>query len=352
MRFFGSALWFLAPGLRASVLAVTLALASWPQPVDASAGTRTSGTVRLFGVRYMDAHEFGRRFGLTQSWTVPLEQVRLTSRWTTLELTVHSVEAMLNGVRLFLSEPVVVSNGKLYLSRGDVDGLFTPILSPSTVPVTRRPKTIVIDAGHGGSDPGNQNRALKLNEETFTLDVARRLQRLLAAAGFKVIMTRTGDRTVSLEKRAEIANRANADLFISIHFNAFSDPGIAGAETYVMTPRLQHSTPQRERDRRMMTTRFDGNAHDRQNALLGYHVHRALVGELRTPDRGLKRFRYSVLRSVDCPAVLVEAAFLSNPREARAVTSASHRQRIAKAIASGVTRHVAVVERNLKSRRR
>lgn len=308
-------------------------------------------TSRFFGVEYVEAQEFGRRFGLSPRWTVANKRMQLKSRWTTLEFSVHSVEAVLNGTRVSLSEPVVVRDQRLFVSRGDVELLFTPILSPRVV-ASRPLRTIVIDAGHGGRDPGNQNRALQLDEKVFTLDVALRLQRLLTAEGFRVIMTRTRDVAVPLDARAQIANRARADLFISIHFNAYKQASVAGAETYVMTPRLQRSTPQAERDRGMRATRFPANRHDRENALLGYHVHRALVTGLRAPDRGLKRFRYSVLREVDCPAVLVEAAFLSNPSEARRVANAAHRQRIATAVAAGVIRHAAALQSRTSSHRR
>jgi N-acetylmuramoyl-L-alanine amidase len=286
----------------------------------------------------VDARQFGRRFGLSATWLVPRRQIRLKSRWTTIELTANSVEALLNGTRLFLSEPVVAREGQLYLSRGDVESLFVPILTPASVP-RATVQTVVIDAGHGGADPGHQNRRLKLNEKVYTLDVARRLQRRLKADGFRAVLTRSTDRTLSLDQRAALAKKLGADLFVSIHFNGFRSAKIAGTETYVMTPRYRRSTPQAERTKSMAAEKFPANRFDRQNALLGYHVHRELVKALRAPDRGLKRFRYSVLRSVPCPAVLVEAAFLSNDAEARKVANATYRQRIADAVAAGVRNH-------------
>lgn len=326
--------------IAACVLVVLAALPGSASTARAAPSSQRS--VRLFGVEYLDAHEFGRQFNLGPTWLVPQKQLRLKNRWTTIELTLHSVEAQLNGLRLFLSEPVVLREGQLYLSRGDVETLFAPILRPATVPRAKL-QTIVIDPGHGGQDPGNQNRRLQLDEKTFTLDVARRLQRLLTADGFRVIMTRSQDRTISLDERAAIAADARADLFISIHFNAYRTATITGAETYVMTPHRQASTPQAERDSTMARTRFPANRHDRQNALLGYHIQRELTHALGAADRGLKRFRYSVLRSVPCPAVLVEAAFLSNDTEAKKVATAAYRQRIAEAVAAGVKRHASSV---------
>jgi N-acetylmuramoyl-L-alanine amidase len=310
-------------------------------PADAS----PYHSVRLFGVDYVDAQDFGKRFGLTGSWIQAQKKMRLKSATTTLDLTVHSVDASLNGLRIFLAEPVVVRPGKLYLSKGDAEELLAPILSGNAREPRSHVKTIVIDAGHGGKDPGHRNTRLKLNEKTFTLDVARRLERLLKAQGFKVVMTRKSDRAVDLDRRATISNKARADLFISIHFNGFSRAAIAGTETYVMTPRHQRSSPQAERDDGMARTNYPANRHDRWNALLGYQIHRALVTQLDSHDRGLKRFRYSVLRSVDCPAVLVEAAFLSNDAEGKKVSTSAYRQKIAESIARGVQQHATVRKR-------
>jgi N-acetylmuramoyl-L-alanine amidase len=324
------------------VLTVLIALACAPLPLRA-ASPYTS--VRLFGVDYVEAQEFGKRFGLTGMWIEAQKTMRLKNAINHFELTVHSVDASLNGVRVFLGEPVVLQGGKLYLSKGDVEELLGPILSGNSGERRSPVRTIVVDAGHGGADPGNQNSRLKLNEKTFTLDVARRLERILKAQGYKVVMTRKSDRAVDLDQRAAISNKAKADLFVSIHFNAFNRSAVAGTETYVMTPRNLRSSPQAERDDSMVRTNYPANQHDRWNALLGYQVHRALVTQLNSFDRGFKRFRYSVLRSVNCPAVLVEAAFLSNDAEGKKVSSAAYRQKIAESIARGVQQHATVRKR-------
>jgi N-acetylmuramoyl-L-alanine amidase len=309
---------------------------------SSSAAAAPPKTVRMFGVEYVKARDLAARFGLTPSWLSPQKTMRLKSRWTTLDLTIHSIEAELNGVSLFLSEPVVVRGTELYLGARDADNILAPILQPRTAKKLGPVRTIVIDPGHGGVDPGNQNRRLKLKEKTYTLDVAQRLERLLKADGYRVILTRRKDQTVELDDRTRLANRARADLFISIHFNAFSDHRVAGTETYVMTPRHQRSSPQAERDRSMMRTAYPSNKYDDFNVSLGYQVHRSLVHSLKSVDRGLKRFRYSVLRSINCPAVLVEAAFLSNDAEGRKVSGAHYRQQIAESIATGVKRHVSL----------
>lgn len=302
-------------------------------------------TVRIFGADYVDAREFGKRYGLTAKWVAPNKTLRLQSRWTTIDFTEHRVDFTLNGLQLFLSDPVVARGGSLFLSEKDADLLLRPILSPGSETPIPTIKTIVIDAGHGGNDPGNQNRRLKLQEKRMTLDVAKRLGRLLTSQGFRVVYTRKNDRHVDFDDRTAFIRKHRADLFISIHFNAFTNAGVAGSETYVLTPRGQRSSPQAERDKSMVATAYPGNRHDHWNILFGYHVHRQVVQALGLRDRGLKRFRYSVLRSATCPAVLVEAAFLSNDTEARKVASAAYRQKIAAAIAAGVKAHATALKR-------
>jgi len=324
---------FSAPRL---ALLLFLLLSSLPfssAPLHAAAGYTA---VRLFGTDYVDARDFARRFGLTPKWLEPQKKLRLQSQWTTIDLTVHNVDFTLNNLRLFLGDPVALHRGSLHLSKRDIEQLLHPILQPGSKKPVPPLKTIILDAGHGGHDPGNQNRRLKLQEKRMTLDVAKRLERLLVAQGYRVIQTRKSDHFVDFDDRTALIRKHRADLFISIHFNAFTSARVAGTETYILTPRGQRSSPQAERDTSMARTAYPGNKHDHWNTLAGYHLHRHMVQALGLPDRGLKRFRYSVLRSADCPAVLVEAAFLSNDAEARKVSTPAYRQKIAASLAAGV----------------
>lgn len=320
----------------AAALALCAAIGAILPGGRAFAAASALKTVRMFDTDYVDARDFAARFGLTPGWLERDKKLRLQSPWTTIDLTVHREELWLNGLRLVLSAPVVAHQGSLFLGEGDIEFVLGPILSPQSVGPHPPVKTIVVDAGHGGDDPGKQNHALKLDEKKFTLDVARRLERALKRAGFRVVMTRKNDRAVGLDERAAIARRAQADLFVSIHFNAFTDTNVAGAETFVMTPHRQPSSPARENDASMIATAYPANEHDARNSLFGYHVHRHLVERLKPVDRGVKHFRYHVLRMVDCPGVLVEAAFISNAAEARQIASAAYRQQLAEAIASGI----------------
>lgn len=306
-------------------------------PVLAGAATPT-GAYR----DYADLSELGRSYGLQVSWPVPGRQLRLRSQWTTLEFEGGSREASWNGVRLFLGEAVQPRGGSLAISPTDLRAVLRPLLDPSAVPSPGPARLVVIDAGHGGSDPGTENRALKLQEKTFTLDVARRLKEDLERRGFQARLVRSADvrlartQLTDLKRRAAVANRAAADIFISIHFNSLPDsPGTSGVETYALTPAGQRSTsaPSRSRSNRLVHA---GNRHDHWNAVLAAAVHRQLLAKLGAVDRGLKRARFAVLREVRSPAVLIEAGFLSNRAEARRISTPAYRQSIAEAIAAGI----------------
>ncbi|MCF7688104.1 MAG: N-acetylmuramoyl-L-alanine amidase [Cephaloticoccus sp.] len=303
-------------------------------------------SVRLAGADYVDAAYFGARYGLKPAMGNAGHKLKLSSVWTTLELEADSRESAINGLRVFLGDPARFYKGALRISRLDAEKLFSPLLLPGENE-TRVPalKTIVLDAGHGGRDPGKENRKLGVNEKSLTLDTAVRLQKVLESMGYRVILTRSADINLGSDKasdllaRATITKKAEADLFISLHFNAVAHDAnrVSGVEVYSLTPRTQYSTADAERDDdRGANERNPGNTNDHWNIQLGYQVHRRMVEELHIPDRGLKRARWAVLRLVDCPAILIESGFLSNDTEARKIATPAYRQKIAEAIANGV----------------
>jgi N-acetylmuramoyl-L-alanine amidase len=319
----------IARSLVGAVLAWTALVAA---PIVAAASAQTSLAIE----------ELGRSYGMKTTRLDSGRTLRLQSAWTTLEFTSGSREANWNGLRLFLGEPVDVKGRSWRLSRTDWFSIVRPLLDPKAVPAPGRLELIVLDPGHGGNDPGTENRALRFQEKTFTLDVAQRLRRDLERRGYRVALTRSSDarlkrtQAADLRERAERAKRLGADLFVSIHFNALPNhPKVQGIETYTLTPVGQRSTASPVRtpgDRKA----HPGNRHDHWNAVLGGALQRSLVDKLKATDRGLKRARFGVLRPVNCPAVLVEAGFLSNQAEARKIGTESYRQDIAEAIGDGI----------------
>lgn len=153
-------------------------------------------------------------------------------------------------------------------------------------------KKIVVDPGHGGSDPGAVGIS-GLREKEVTLAVALHLSTLLREAGAEVIMTRSGDQSVSNQQRVDLANQAAADLFISVHANAFPNPESNGTETHYC-PVQKSSAAGRD---------------------LAHHLQRELVLTLGLRDRGVKTSSFFVLTNTKMPAALVELGFLTNPSE-------------------------------------
>lgn len=171
-------------------------------------------------------------------------------------------------------------------------------------------RRIFLDAGHGGSDPGAVGPG-GTYEKQITLAVTLRLRELLEQAGAEVIMARTDDRFVDLRPRAQAANGAQAEIFISIHANSALSSTAAGTETYYWTN------------------------HPR-SLQLARAVHSQLVRALGLPDRQVRQNDYVILREAQMPAVLVELAFLSNPAEERLLLNPDFQQRAAIAIQDGI----------------
>ena len=177
-------------------------------------------------------------------------------------------------------------------------------------------KVIVLDPGHGGSDTGAIGPD-NIAEKNVTLAIARELRTLLSSEGAMVIMTRTTDQDVAypgassideLQARVTIANKANADLFISIHTDSFSE-SVHGTTTYY----------------------YPGT-----DSSLAHFVQNSLVDQLKLSNRGFQPNDYYVLKYTNMPAILTEAAFISNPTEERLLSNRSFDRKIAIAIYTGI----------------
>ena len=306
-------------------LALVVAMAAQAQPAK----------LRHEGRDYIDLATAGARLGMRGYWLRGHETFRLRSRWTNIDFGKNEKRVRLNKVPIYLGFPTLVSRERLYLSKADHRHVLQSILTPQVFPDPPALQRIVIDPGHGGQDSGAQNDAYRLDEKTLNLDMARRLARLLRDAGYHVILTRDSDVFVPLERRARIANYEKADLFISIHFNAAGNARAAGIETFILTPQYQASSKFAKPSRRD-NVRFSGNDSDPWNALVGYHVQRALVRGVGGADRGLKRARFLVLKHLECPGLLLELGFLSHMPSARRIRAASYRQSLAESLFDGI----------------
>jgi len=300
--------------------------------------------VALFGREYVRLDDWARANGGQVRWTVPKQDLKITLPGGPLHLTVDSRKASLKGTQIWLSAPVACKDGQAYLGAVDVVSALNPVLYPSKNPAGRRLKTIVLDPGHGGRDPGNMEG--RRQEKQFTLSFAKELSELLAKAGFKVSLTRQSDSFIELPERAGIARRRGADLFLSLHFNSADGPGgsaVKGAETYCMTPVRTSST--NARGEGAGAGAYPGNRFDPKNMLLAYQIQKAITEKTGAEDRGVKRARFWVLRDAEMPATLIEAGFMTNPADGKRIYDPVLRRQLAQAIVDGVVAYKRLVER-------
>jgi len=222
--------------------------------------------------------------------------------------------------------------------------------SRSTIHAGEPKLRIVLDAGHGGWDLGTVGRK-GLLEKDLVLDIVERLGLMVQKRlGASVIYTRTDDNYVALEKRAEVANLAKANLFLSIHANYSDFPSARGVETYYTNTYSSIRARTRENDDAETAnsgvdwTNVDIREKVHESRRLAVSIQRSLYGTLSTanpglPNRGVKRAQYVVLTGTSMPAVLAEVSFVSSPTDENNLQSSSYRQRIAEALYQGVARY-------------
>ena len=169
---------------------------------------------------------------------------------------------------------------------------------------------VILDAGHGGKDSGAVWGGVR--ESDLNLKVARLVEASLKSRGYRVTMIRRSDATVSLERRAQIANQHSNAIYVSIHFNADRNTGVRGVETF-----------------------YVGN----RGSYLAKSIQGGLSSSLKTRNRGYQYRSYSVLRNTACPAVLVECGFISNSYERSRCKTHAYQSAASRAIVSGIERY-------------
>ncbi|HMA53013.1 MAG TPA: N-acetylmuramoyl-L-alanine amidase [Acidobacteriota bacterium] len=233
--------------------------------------------------------------------------------------------------------------------------LVLPGPAAAAPPQDQALRTVVIDPGHGGLETGAKGKFGNL-EKDITLAVSLKLKALIEKdMGFEVVLTRDRDVDVSIENRSAIANNRKAGLFISIHANGSVQRKAAGSETFFLslnatdeeTRRLAYLEnnssslqsridPSSDDDLMMILWDMAQNAYIKQSSRLAELVQGELDAMLGTRNRGIKQAPFKVLTGVACPAVLVEAAFISNPDEEQKLASDAFQTKVAEAIYRGL----------------
>jgi N-acetylmuramoyl-L-alanine amidase len=298
-----------------------------PKPTNPPVTTWTS----LNG--WTAGHKIGKPHWLSD---LPVSSYAVGSANGVMIFEIGSRDATWNGTEINLGFEPQFIDGEIFLYGLDLQKNFAPLLCEP--PLTfRANRVIVIDPGHGGSNTGTHSVLDGRFEKEFTLDWAKRLAPLLATNGWQVFLTRTNDVAVSLADRVAFAEARHADLFISLHFNSGApDEKQAGLETYCLTPTGMPSTLTRGYEDNWLEN-LPNNAFDAQNLQLAVKLHSALLRATGIEDRGVRRARFiGVLRGQKRPAILIEAGYLSNPREARLIEDPAYRQKLAETVATAL----------------
>lgn len=184
-------------------------------------------------------------------------------------------------------------------------------------------KTVVLDAGHGGEDFGAHSKKNHYEEKKLTLTTTKMVQNYLEQMGYKVILTRSYDTFVALEKRAEIANKANADIFVSIHYNHAPSQEAEGIEIYYYRDEKNPEAPRLVESKK-----------------LADRVLKRIVQHTEASSRGVRKANFVVIRKAAMPAILVEGGFLSNPGERKRILELAYRRYLAYGIAAGINHYL------------
>ncbi|QKE64638.1 N-acetylmuramoyl-L-alanine amidase [Aquipseudomonas campi] len=242
-----------------------------------------------------------------------------------------------------------------------------PAVAPSAsasslppIPGSKRDIVVAIDAGHGGEDPGALGPGKKLFEKNVTLAISKELQRQInAEKGFRAELVRTGDYFIPLRRRTEIARKKGADLFVSIHADAAPRAAAFGASVFALSDRGATSETARwladsENQSDLIGGAGNVSLDDKDRMLAGVLLDLSMTASLSsslnvgqkvlsnmgsiTPlhKRRVEQAGFMVLKSPDIPSILVETGFISNPNEARKLSSGSHQQALARSITTGV----------------
>jgi len=274
--------------------------------------------------------------------------VMLRSEKRRMEFGKNSREARIDGVKHWLSFPVLYFGGQYHVSRMDLAKTIDPLMRPEKIPGLKPVHTVVLDPGHGGHDRGAVNRWG--SEKNYNLDLSRRIRAHLQKAGLRVLITRSRDQFIPLVARPAVANKiGDGAIFVSLHFNAAgtSNSLATGFEVFSLTPRGAPNSHDDYPTRRSFSAE-QGHKSDHASHVLATSIQHAKLGLVPMFDRGVKRARFAVLRGSAVPGVLIEGGFMSNPRDARLLHTVAWRERLAKAVAGGILEFVALSERGAR----
>ena len=310
-------------------------------PTSALAQVRSLKAVVYAGKRYVALKDLAGMYGLPLSMP-GAKTLLIRGQYVSFQFTMDGREATINGSKVWLHAPATKVGGNWSISDADSQFVIDPLMRPSAYLGARGTRTVVLDAGHGGKDPGAVGKT-GLQEKHMALDIALRTAAHLRANGVRVVLTRDVDRFWELQDRPFLAARGAGDAFVSIHLNASATRSVQGVETFATA--AENYPPTADGRLTGKYPAVPNNRFNHSNTVLGHQIQRALVGITRAEDRGLKRARFHVLKDSAMPAALVECGFLSNAQDEQKLSTPSYRETVAQGIAQGILNYLALVNR-------
>ena len=316
-------------------------------------------SVLIEGTRYISLTDLSESYQLSCLWDPIAKKTVLSKEGDEARVLVESTTVLLNDRVYTMPKEARFYNAQVYIPQSFALKTLIPLFRKQALKTKiflpqkdAAIKSVIIDPGHGGKDPGAVGRG-GLKEKDVVLDIAKRLKRKLNAMGIEVILTRDCDKFISLSQRSRIANSyaEKADFFISIHANASYSRRVSGVEVFYISESIDDA-------RRAQSAARDYNlglkedycgkytpailwdlilSENRRNSIdLAQLVCAALSKNLAQRNRGKKPARFYVLKGTNLPAILVEVGFISNPADEKKLCTNYYRDKIASSITEGL----------------
>lgn len=274
------------------------------------------------GVKYLTLDEVAQLLQMKVLPEAKKNQATLTKGQAVVRFATGDNFVTYQQSKIFLAQKIVFSGGKLHISHDDYSQVLVPLLALHLVR-EKKPslRTIVIDPGHGGRDPGAVNAGLGLSEKTLVLQIAKLFQAELVKGGYGATLTRGDDTFIELKNRPTKAKKA--DLFISLHLNSATNPLAHGVEIFTL----------------VRAKNFPGNACDPWNLIAGYSFLSAFAAATGFENRGLKTAEFAVLKPLAVTGILVEMGFLSNAEEGKKLADPLFQKKIVQGLVKGIEKY-------------
>ncbi len=313
---------------------------------------------RIRGTEYLPLTLICDAYEIDWKWDATLKTVELSKGAARLRLTVDEYRVYVNGGISVQERPVIFQKGAVCVPSDFLRTIFSKCFlaacpAPCAQTIQAAPrytiKKIVLDAGHGGYDPGAIGRK-GIKEKYITLDIIKKIKDLLEAEGIEVILTRSDDRFIPLWSRADVSNNANTDLFVSIHANASRTRQLKGFEVYYLSEAID------DNERAQIASKNYAVKADREsiygesgtlddilwdielteNRRNSIELANCILGEVDAEKERLKSARFYVLKGVVAPAVLVEVGYITNADDFARLGTPEYRAKIAGQITKGI----------------